>query len=208
MVLSFDKSKRASRYARLSPVEASKSQFRDGESKEDRIGACKQKGPRIRQGRCSSESRRRPFGPGNACFVHCGRGLDRARRAREAYVYRSAKAIERNDRRILFTGDTAFCGLRELRKYGSIDLGIFSIAAYNPWIQSHCTPEEAVRMANDAAARFIMPVHHQTFRLSFEPFREPIERFETALKQQPDRIALREIGETFVLPSNGDREQQ
>ena len=110
--------------------------------------------------------------------------------------------VERNDRRILFTGDTALCDLRELRKYGSIDLGIFSIAAYNPWIQSHCTPEEAVQMANDAAARFVMPVHHQTFRLSFEPFREPIERFDTALKQQPERIALREIGETFVLPNN------
>jgi L-ascorbate metabolism protein UlaG (beta-lactamase superfamily) len=110
--------------------------------------------------------------------------------------------VERNDRRILFAGDTAFTGLRELRKYGSIDLAIFSIAAYNPWIQSHCTPEEAAQMANDAAARFIMPVHHQTFRLSFEPFREPIERFETALKQHPERIALREIGETFVLPNN------
>jgi hypothetical protein len=44
------------------------------------------------------------------------------------------------------------------------------------------------------------PVHHQTFRLSFEPFREPIERFETALNKTPQRIALREIGETFVLP--------
>lgn len=110
--------------------------------------------------------------------------------------------VERNGRRILFAGDTAFTGLRELRKYGSIDLAIFSIAAYNPWIQSHCTPEEAVQMANDVAARFIMPVHHQTFRLSFEALREPIERFEAALKQEPERIALREIGETFVLPSN------
>jgi len=45
-----------------------------------------------------------------------------------------------------------------------------------------------------------MPVHHQTLRLSFEPFREPIERFETTLRDQPKRIALREIGETFVLP--------
>jgi hypothetical protein len=43
-------------------------------------------------------------------------------------------------------------------------------------------------------------VHHQTFRLSVEPFREPIERFETALQKEPERIALREIGETFVLP--------
>ena len=55
-------------------------------------------------------------------------------------------------------------------------------------------------MANDAGAEFIMPVHHQTFRLSFEPFREPIERFEAALYNSPERIALREIGETFVLP--------
>ena len=50
-----------------------------------------------------------------------------------------------------------------------------------------------------AGARYLMPVHHQTFKLSFEPFREPIERFIAALREQPHRIALREIGETFVL---------
>ena len=81
-----------------------------------------------------------------------------------------------------------------------VDLAIMSIGAYNPWIRSHCTPEQAIEMANAAGAEFIMPVHHQTFRLSFEPFREPIERFEAALQKTPERIALREIGETFVLP--------
>jgi len=30
--------------------------------------------------------------------------------------------------------------------------------------------------------------------------REPIERFQAALSNGPERIALREIGETFVLP--------
>lgn len=34
----------------------------------------------------------------------------------------------------------------------------------------------------------------------FEPFREPIERFEEAFKREPQRIALREIRHTFVLP--------
>jgi len=43
-------------------------------------------------------------------------------------------------------------------------------------------------------------VHHQTVRLSFEPLREPIERFKALLSKTPERIALREIGETFVLP--------
>lgn len=109
--------------------------------------------------------------------------------------------IERGDRRIIFAGDTAMTeNFSALRRHGPIDVAIMPISAYNPWIQSHGTPEQAVQMANAAGARFIVPVHHQTFRLSFEPFREPIERFEAALNETPERIALREIGETFVLP--------
>ena len=69
-----------------------------------------------------------------------------------------------------------------------------------PGSDPHCTPEQAIEMANAAGAQFIMPVHHQTFQLSVEPLHEPIERFKAALKQTPQRIALREIGETFILP--------
>jgi L-ascorbate metabolism protein UlaG (beta-lactamase superfamily) len=124
-----------------------------------------------------------------------------ARLQRDHYRGYNGYLIERNGRRILFAGDTAFTEtFGELRESGPIDLAIFSIAAYNPWIRSHCTPEQAIEMANAAGAKFIMPVHHQTFRLSFEPSGEPIERFQAALRDQPERIALSEIGETFVLP--------
>jgi L-ascorbate metabolism protein UlaG (beta-lactamase superfamily) len=124
-----------------------------------------------------------------------------ARLQRDDYRGYNGYILERNERRILFAGDTAFReGFAELRELGRIDLAIMSIGCYNPWIRSHCTPEQAIEMANDAGANFIMPVHHQTFRLSFEPFREPIKRFEAALQDKPERIALREIGETFVLP--------
>jgi L-ascorbate metabolism protein UlaG (beta-lactamase superfamily) len=124
-----------------------------------------------------------------------------ARKQRDTYRGYNGYLLERNGRRILFAGDTALTNsFAELRTCGSIDIAIMSIGAYNPWIRSHCTPEQAIEMANAAGAQFIMPVHHQTFRLSFEPLREPIERFEAALKQTPERMALREIGETFVLP--------
>jgi L-ascorbate metabolism protein UlaG (beta-lactamase superfamily) len=124
-----------------------------------------------------------------------------ARTQRDTHRGYNGYLIERNGRRILFAGDTALTDtFAELHKYGPIDLAIMSIAAYNPWIRNHCTPEEAIEMANAAGAQFIMPVHHQTFRLSFEPLREPIERFEAVLSKTPERIALREIGETFVLP--------
>ena len=124
-----------------------------------------------------------------------------ARKQRDMHRGYNGYLLERNGRRILFAGDTALTNtFADLRQDGRIDLAIMSIAAYNPWIRSHCTPEQAIEMANAAGAQFIMPVHHQTFRLSFEPLREPIERFKAALKDTPARIALREIGETFVLP--------
>ncbi len=124
-----------------------------------------------------------------------------ARKQRDTYRGYNGYLLERKGRRIIFTGDTAMTdSFAEIRRHGAVDVAIMSIGAYNPWIQSHCSPEQAVEMANAAGARFIIPVHHQTFRLSFEPFREPIERFEAALGKTPERIALREIGETFVLP--------
>ena len=127
-----------------------------------------------------------------------------ARKQRDTYRGYNGYLLESRERRrhrIIFAGDTAMTdSFAELRQHGEIDVAIMPIGAYNPWIRAHSSPEEAVEMANAAAARFIMPVHHQTFRLSFEPFREPIERFEAALGKTPERIALREIGETFVLP--------
>ena len=110
-------------------------------------------------------------------------------------------SIEREGRRVIFGGDTALTNdFENLRAGRPCDLAIMAIGAYQPWIRSHSTPEEAITMAEMTGARFIMPVHHQTFKLSFEPFREPIERFTATLADEPARIALREIGETFVLP--------
>ena len=117
------------------------------------------------------------------------------RRGYNGYVLR------REGRALLFGGDTAHTALfSEIRSRGPFAAAIMPIGAYQPWIRNHCTPEEAVAMANAAGARHLVPVHHQTFRLSDEPMREPIERFQAALQTEPERVALRQIGETFVCP--------
>jgi L-ascorbate metabolism protein UlaG (beta-lactamase superfamily) len=81
-----------------------------------------------------------------------------------------------------------------------VDLAIMPIGAYDPWIHAHCNPEQALAMANQAGAEFIVPVHHQTFRLSNEPHSEPIERLLLAAGSDEDRIPIRQIGDESFTP--------
>ncbi len=109
--------------------------------------------------------------------------------------------FERGGKRLGHLGDTARISAQPLASRGPIDLLCVPIGAYQPWIHAHCTPEEAVAMGDEAQARYLMPIHHQTFKLSWEPMDEPIQRFSRTLQNAPDRIALTEIGQTFRLPS-------
>jgi len=110
--------------------------------------------------------------------------------------------LRREGKAILFAGDTANTPLfRELRSRGPFEAALMPIGAYRPWIWNHCTPEQALEMANAAGAQYVLPIHHKTFRLSDEPMNEPIQRLETAMSDEPERLALRRIGETFVCPS-------
>lgn len=113
----------------------------------------------------------------------------------------SGYVLRREGKSLLFGGDTAETPLfGALRARAPFEAAIMPIGAYDPWIWNHCNPEQAVELANLAGARYIVPIHHQTFRLSREPMNEPIERFAAALESEPERIALRRIGETFVCP--------
>jgi L-ascorbate metabolism protein UlaG (beta-lactamase superfamily) len=110
--------------------------------------------------------------------------------------------LRREGRTLLFAGDTALTpALGQIRSKGPFDLAVMPIGAYRPWIWNHCTPEQAVEMANKAGAQYILPVHHQTFQLSDEPMSEPMERLEAALHHEPERLALRRVGGTFVCPN-------
>jgi L-ascorbate metabolism protein UlaG (beta-lactamase superfamily) len=108
----------------------------------------------------------------------------------------NAYLIESSQHRILFGGDTAFGD--HFRDIGNVNLAILGIGAYNPYIAAHATPEQAWEMANEMRADFVLPMHHNTFRLSHEPMREPIERFMTAAQGQENRVAVHEIGGMWI----------
>ncbi|MFB3829174.1 MAG: MBL fold metallo-hydrolase [Bryobacteraceae bacterium] len=123
-----------------------------------------------------------------------------ARMRTDTYRGYNGYTIQAGNYRVLFAGDTAvtdlFRGVRGSKPY---DLAIMPVGAYNPWIHYHCTPEQAWAMAQDARSEFILPVHHQTFKLSREPISEPIERLYRAAGAHEDRIAVERIGQQWRL---------
>jgi len=123
-----------------------------------------------------------------------------ARIQRDTWRGYSGFVLEREGRKLLIGGDTAITNaFQRHRALGPFEAAVMPVGAYDPWIWNHCTPEQAVTMADAAGARLFVPVHHQSFQLSREPFMEPIERVQEALAQEQGRLALRQIGETAVL---------
>lgn len=123
-----------------------------------------------------------------------------ARVRTDSYRGFNGYTIQVGRRRVLFGGDTAYTpDFRHLRWSRPFDLAIMPVGAYDPWIHYHCTPEQAWRMAEDAGFEAFLPVHHQTFGLSREPYLEPIERVYACAGRHSDRVALRAIGQEFRL---------
>lgn len=123
-----------------------------------------------------------------------------ARIRRDTWRGYTGFSLEREGGRLLIGGDTADTPLfRDHRRHGPYDAAVMPIGAYDPWIRNHCTPEQAVALADAAGARLFVPVHHQTFELSREPFHEPIERATAALAAEKGRLAVHSIGETVTV---------
>ena len=121
-----------------------------------------------------------------------------ARWKRDTYRGYNGYVLSREGKKIIFGGDTAWSDtFRPLRSRGPFELAIMPIGAYQPWVCSHCTPEQALRMADEAGADFFLPIHHRTFSLGQEGPVEPMERLEAVVEK--GRLALRDVGETFSV---------
>ncbi|HEX8342783.1 MAG TPA: MBL fold metallo-hydrolase [Tepidisphaeraceae bacterium] len=104
----------------------------------------------------------------------------------------AALELQAGRQRVLYGGDSAYH--TEWRDMPAVDLAILGIGAYDPYVASHATPEQALEMADHLRAANVLPMHHATFRLSHEPVGEPIERLLTATGRDERRIIIRAIG--------------
>ena len=109
----------------------------------------------------------------------------------------------RAGRSILFGGDTAYT--HAFDNVGPVDLAILGIGAYDPYVAAHATPEQAWAMAHRIPAQHLLPMHHSTFRLSYEPTSEPIERLLAAAGANADRVVVREVGGLWGIRESDPR---
>jgi len=117
-----------------------------------------------------------------------------------AYGYNSY-VLERGGTRMLLACDSAYTPLFETLASNPPDVAAFSIAAYDPWIRNHANPEQVWTMFRQSGARYLVPIHWGTFRLSKEPMDEPMRRLLAAAGPEANRIAIRQIGVAWSLPA-------
>lgn len=111
--------------------------------------------------------------------------------------------ISSANHKIYFSGDTAYGDIFKTiqQKMGSPDISILPIGSYAPrWFMQpqHMDPNEAVLASIDLQSRLSIASHHQTFRLSYEGFEEPLNELRRSM--QLHNIAEKD----FLAPENGE----
>ena len=102
---------------------------------------------------------------------------------------------------VYHAGDTAyFAGFGEIGRRLSPELALLPIGAYNPpaFRNVHTNPADATRAFLDLNARWMVPMHYGTFRLSHEPMDEPLQLLEKEARAAgiSDRVVVMEEGVT------------
>src|SRR5665213_2071633 len=84
--------------------------------------------------------------------------------------------IEHQGRRLYHAGDSAyFSGFKEIGRTSPPEIAMLPIGAYYPdsFRHGHMGPDEALKAFRDLEAKWLVPMHYGTFKLSFEALDEP-----------------------------------
>lgn len=87
---------------------------------------------------------------------------------------------------VYFAGDSAlFEGMNAIGERWDIDVALLPIGAYPPpaFRRHHMSPEDAIEAGRRLRAKVIVPIHWGAFKLSLEPFDEPVPRLEQAARE-------------------------
>jgi L-ascorbate metabolism protein UlaG (beta-lactamase superfamily) len=127
-----------------------------------------------------------------------------ARVLRDAHRGYGGYVLRDGSHSVYHAGDTAyFSGFREIGMRLAPQLALLPIGAYNPpsFRNVHTSPADATRAFVDLNARWMVPMHYGTFRLSQEPMDEPLQLLDDAARQAgiEDRVLVLTEGVTKIF---------
>ena len=99
-----------------------------------------------------------------------------ARTLRDAHRGYGGFVLEHQGRRIYHAGDSAyFHGFKEIGRRLPPEIALLPIGAYHPvsFRRVHMGPDQAIKAFKDLGAKWLVPMHYGTFKLSFEDMDEP-----------------------------------
>jgi L-ascorbate metabolism protein UlaG (beta-lactamase superfamily) len=105
---------------------------------------------------------------------------------------------------VYHAGDTAyFDGFVEIGARLRPELALLPIGAYHPasFRNVHTSPEDALQAFRDLGSRWMVPMHYGTFRLSYEPVEEPIQRLLSGAQAQgvAEKVRVMHEGVTQIF---------
>jgi L-ascorbate metabolism protein UlaG (beta-lactamase superfamily) len=110
----------------------------------------------------------------------------------------SSWVINSPKQRIFFSGDSGyFDGFKAIgEKYGPFDLTILENGAYNPdWAKVHMFPAQTIQAHMDLKGKAMLPVHNGTFKLSFHPWKDPLEKVSALGEEKGVPVLTPKMGE-------------
>jgi L-ascorbate metabolism protein UlaG (beta-lactamase superfamily) len=127
------------------------------------------------------------FQLGNVEVTHVPSRHWGARIVRDVHRGYGGYVVRSGAQSIYHAGDTAyFDGFHEIGERLKPQVALLPIGAYHPdsFRRVHTSPEDAVQAFLDLGARWMVPMHYGTFRLSYEPVDEPVERLKADAKRR------------------------
>jgi L-ascorbate metabolism protein UlaG (beta-lactamase superfamily) len=124
-----------------------------------------------------------------------------ARMIRDNYRGFGGYVLRDGKHSVYHAGDTAyFKGFEEIGRRLKPEIALLPIGAYHPesFRNVHTSPEDALQGFIDLGARWMVPMHYGSFRLSHEPMEEPTQRLRAAAKAAgvSDKVIVMEEGVT------------
>jgi L-ascorbate metabolism protein UlaG (beta-lactamase superfamily) len=138
---------------------------------------------------------------GNLAVTHVPSRHWGARILKDSHRGYGGYVLKAGEHSVYHAGDTAyFAGFREIGRRLSPELALLPIGAYNPptFRNVHTDPADATKAFLDLNARWMVPMHYGTFRLSHEPVEEPLQLLEKEARAAgvEDRVVVLEEGVT------------